>query len=370
MAPDNKHASHNICLHLTNSHCTGIDNETIKHDIATKNKVDLFKIDIDTQTTNYVLYEPDMYEKLLSGEIQNNVILDENHDISILMEDIIKKTKYCIEQFQFRTQSQISAFIHPISKKLIIENNQFEMRKSICNKAFEIYKNDELLFKNQTVAQIVSKLFKYKIGCIQKSSYNQNVMNVIDEFRPIPITRGYSDKFNESNTLGFDTFKCYSSILFCNDMNIPLYNTLCDLKDYDGRDICCGEYLIDNIIINKFKGDHPFLIYAGLYSWNLIKYLIDNNFMKKSQIKKMLLPCGELPYEIFKDFVEFIYNNFQEDEAKSLINVFIGNTGSIYNKDIRGCIVDSLIEACSLQAMYENVEIYPFTYIIFSKTDN
>ena len=239
---------------LTNSHCTGIDNETIKHDIAKKNKVDLFKIENDTQTTNYVLYEPDMHEKLINGEIQNNVILDENHDISILMEDIIKKTKYCIEQFSFRTQSQISAFVHPISKKLIIENNQFEMRKSICNKAFEIYKNDEFLFKNQTVAQIVSKLFKYKIGCIQKSSYNQNVMNVIDEFRPIPITRGYSEKFNESNSLGFDTFKCYSSILFCNDMNIPLYNILCDLKDYDGRDICCGEYLIDNVIINKFKG--------------------------------------------------------------------------------------------------------------------
>ena len=109
------------------------------------------------------------------------------------------------------------------------------------------------------------------------------------------------------------------------------------------------------------------MIYAGLYSWNLIKFLIDNNFMKKSQIKKMLLPCGELPFEIFKDFVEFIYTNFQEDEAKSLINVFIGNTGSIYNKDIRGCIVDSLIEACSLQAMYQNVEIYPFTILYLVK---
>ena len=174
-APDNKHATHNICLSLTNGHCTGIDNETVKHDMAKKNRIDLFKIEDDTQTTNYVLYEPDMHEKLINGEIQNNVILDEHHDISILMEDIIKKTKYCIDQFSFRTQSQVSAFVHPISEKLIIENNQFEMRKSICNKAFEIYQNDEFLFKNQTVAQIVSKLFKNKIGNIQKSSYNQNV---------------------------------------------------------------------------------------------------------------------------------------------------------------------------------------------------
>ena len=47
--------------------------------------------------------------------------------------------------------------------------------------------------------------------------------------------------------------------------------------------------------------------------------------------------------------------------------MFIGNTGSIYNKDIRGCIVDSLIEACSLQALYPGVEIHPFTIFYLVK---
>ena len=56
-APDQKHATCNVCLQLTNGHCTGIDNNGIKHDIAKKNKIELFKIDFDTTTTNYVKFD-------------------------------------------------------------------------------------------------------------------------------------------------------------------------------------------------------------------------------------------------------------------------------------------------------------------------
>ena len=59
---------------------------------------------------------------------------------------------------------------------------------------------------------------------------------------------------NDSNySRAFDICKCYSSILYNNNMNIPIYNIFCDLQDYDGRKIICGEYFIDNVIIEKYK---------------------------------------------------------------------------------------------------------------------
>ena len=367
-APEKLQAKNSICLQLTNGHCTGIDNNDVKHDIIKRNKINLFNIDFDLTTNNYDLYNPDMLNKLIKGEINNNIILNSDNDIVLLMNAIIKETGYIIEQFNFRSQSNISAFVHPISNKLIMENNNYQIRKTICDKAFEIYKNDDFKFMNQSITKLSMSLFKIICGKIPKSTYNQLVLNTLDEYSPKPITKGYSEEFNKYNSLGFDICKCYSSILYNNNMNIPIYNIFCDLQDYDGRKIICGEYFIDNVIIEKYKGsDKPFIIYAGLYSWNLIKYLIDNKLMKRNKIKKMLLPCAELPFEHLKLFVETIYNSFEEDSAKQIINMFIGNMGTKYNKDIKGCIIDNEIEARSIQALYPHIEINEFNNLFLVK---
>ena len=80
--------------------------------------------------------------------------------------------------------------------------------------------------------------------------------------------------------------------------------------------------------------------------------------IEKKAIKKMLLPCGELPAEDLKLFVDEVYTKFAENEAKAIVNMFIGNMGSKYNKEIKGCITDSEVEARSLQALYDHIEIF------------
>lgn len=366
-APDRDHANCNVCLQLTNGHCTGIDNETIKHDIARKDKVELFKIDFETRAANYTMYDESMRDALIRGEINENVVLDEGHDITASMNEIMATHQYLIEQFMFRSQSNISAFIHPSTGKMVIENNDFELRKAICAKAFDIYKADEFSFTNQSITQIASSLFKYTIGKLQKSSYSQTMLNVIDEFSPKPICKGYLERFSDENSCGFDIYKDYSAVLYHNEKNIPVNNVLCDLQDYDGREIVCGEYLIDNVEFSQFAGSIPFVLYAGLYSWNLIKGLVENGLMDKSHIKKMIIPCGEIPAESLKQFVEFVYSNFTEEEGKKIVNMWIGNMGSKYNKEIKGCILDSEVEARSLQALYENIEVFPFNNLFLVK---
>ena len=272
---------------------------------------------------------------------------------------------YIIEQFNFRTQSNISAFVHPITGKVILENNDFDIRKSICDKAYEIYKNDDYKFKNQSITQLSMNLFKNMVGKLEKSTYNSLVNNILNEYAPKPFTEGYASEYS-SFSRAFDNYKSYSTVLYNNKCNIPIYNIFCDFKDYDNREIECGEYFIDNVI-TKYEGDKPFIIPAGVYSWNLIKYLLDNKLIKKKQIKKMLLPCGELPFEIFSNFVKEIYTKFNEIEAKKIINMFIGNMGTKYNKTINGAIVDNEAEARALHALHDNVEIYPFNNLYLVK---
>ena len=174
-------------------------------------------------------------------------------------------------------------------------------------------------------------LFREIVGKIQKSSYNELALKVLEEFTPKPITKGYKEfnDFDQFKTCGFDICKCYSSVLANNSLNIPIFNIFCDVKDYDGREIVCGEYLLEECVFAKYDG---FLLPPGLYSWNLVKYLVELKMIEKKAIKKMLLPCGELPAEDLKLFVDEVYTKFAENEAKAIVNMFIGNMASTTRK--------------------------------------
>ena len=47
--------------------------------------------------------------------------------------------------------------------------------------------------------------------------------------------------------------------------------------------------------------------------------------------------------------------------------MFIGNMGTKYNKDIKGCIIDNETEARSIQALYPNIEINEFNNLFLVK---
>ena len=61
-----------------------------------------------------------MDEDLIKGKIQHPVILPEDNNVKDLMNPTMIETGYLIEQFMYRSQSIVSAFIHPISGQLIL----------------------------------------------------------------------------------------------------------------------------------------------------------------------------------------------------------------------------------------------------------
>ena len=58
--------------------------------------------------------------------------------------------------------------------------------------------------------------------------------------------------------------------------------------------------------------------------------------MPTSQIKYKITTKKALKPDTFKDYIEYIFNNFKESEAKKMANAFIGDLGRKYNKTNHG----------------------------------
>ena len=58
--------------------------------------------------------------------------------------------------------------------------------------------------------------------------------------------------------------------------------------------------------------------------------------MDSSNIKYKIITNKALKPDTFKCFLEYIFDNFKEKEAKMLANCFIGYLGTKYNKTNNG----------------------------------
>ena len=60
--------------------------------------------------------------------------------------------------------------------------------------------------------------------------------------------------------------------------------------------------------------------------------------MPLSNIKYKITTKRGLKPDTFKNYIEYVFNNFLEDEAKILVNNFIGNLGLKYTRNSKGFI--------------------------------
>ena len=77
-------------------------------------------------------------------------------------------------------------------------------------------------------------------------------------------------------------------------------------------------------------------IESGFYSSILILYLVDYLNMPLSQIKYKIVTKKALKPDTFKSFIKFVFDNFDEKEAKILANSFIGQLGTKYSRSNKG----------------------------------
>ena len=159
---------------------------------------------------------------------------------------------------------------------------------------------------------------------------------MLDDFYPRALQWCTKDDIPEDDVVSIDISKCYPSVLIDNAMPIPVYSIHDVVEKFSCKNDLRkdGEFYIDEYILPNFKA--PIKIEAGFYSSALVSFLVDELNMPTTQIKYKITTKKALKPDTFKDYIEYIFNNFKESEAKKMTNAFIGDLGRKYNKTNHG----------------------------------
>ena len=134
------------------------------------------------------------------------------------------------------------------------------------------------------------------------------------------------------DVVSFDICKSCLAVLLKNNFSIPTYSIHDVIEPFGCRSDLrkCGEFYIDDVVLNNYRT--PINIEAGFYSSNLVSYLVEQLSMPTKHIKYMITTKRARKPDTFSKFIEFLFTNFSEKQAKGLANSFIGCLGTNYSK--------------------------------------
>ena len=249
-----------------------------------------------------------------------------------------------VEYLHWNNSSVLDGFIDH-NKNMYLLNEEYDIRKNVCDKLFKIYKTHDFKWTNQSFTSIAMGLFHQQCGYIPESSYNVHTRETLDEYYPRALQWCTTEDVPE-DFVSIDISKCYPSILLNNCIEIPIY-TIHDVIEpfYCKSDLRqCGEFYIDETVLYNYG--NPIKIEAGFYSSNLISYLADELNMPTKQIKYKIVTKKALKPDTFREYFKYLFDNFSEGEAKRLANSFIGHLGMKYDKTNQRFTCTSYDTAC------------------------
>ena len=209
------------------------------------------------------------------------VVLPENTMMKEAIDLYSRKENFYVEYLHWNNNGILDGFIDH-KKNMYLLNEEYDTRKTICDKLFNIYKTHDFKWTNQSYTSIATSLFKQLNGYIPESSYNVNTRQMLDEYYPRALQWCTTDDIPE-DVISIDIAKCYPSILLNNKHEIPIYSIHDVIEPFDSKDDLkkCGEYYIDETVLDIYS--NPIKIEAGFYSSNLVSYLVDILNMPLSQ---------------------------------------------------------------------------------------
>ena len=224
-------------------------------------------------------------------------MLLEDAKIERAIEQYIGRTNYFVEYLHWDNRGVLDGFLDHKNNMYVL-NNEYNIRKSICDTLYEKYKTHEFSWSNQSYTALASPLFKHMRGWLPESQYNTQTRQMLDDFYPRVLQRCSTQKQPEG-LVNIDISKCYPSklIIINNVRPIPVY-TIHDTVDL----VPCYNDL----------------------------HMPTSNMKYKITIKKSLKP------DTFRAFLTYIFKIFPESQAKMLANSFIGELGRKYSRNDHG----------------------------------
>ena len=228
------------------------------------------------KSSNYIMYE-ELENNELTEESKPTLMTIENHVIVLppdskiepVIETSMIRTNYFVEYLHYDNNGRLDGFMDHKNNMYIL-NNEYETRKSICERLYKIYKSYDFIWCNQSYTSLATSLFKHMRGYLPESQYDTKTRGVLDDFYPRALQWCSTDPAPD-NLVSLDISKCYPSILIDNESPIPLYTIHDIIKPFDGV-VKTGKYYIDEYVEKRLgKG---IKIEAGFYSKQLVQTLI------------------------------------------------------------------------------------------------
>lgn len=278
-----------------------------------------------------------MYDDM-KDDTKNVIVYSENMSVKQAIHDYMSLDSFYVEQLHYNNNGQLDAFIDHRGN-MFVENNEYEIRKQICESLYEKYNIHEFKWANQSYTSLANSLFKTMVGYLPESNYNNRTREILDRYYPKAIQWcSFDNPSPEEDLVNIDICKPFPGILINNAQTVPIYTAHDIIKKFEGKqemdnDIgihypelyANGEFYIDEFEIKKFG--QPVRQENGFFHVSLIKFLVNFCNMPISNIKYKLVAHHGIKASTFKDFMLFIFKNFPEAQAKKLANSFIGDLG-------------------------------------------
>ena len=268
-----------ICLvfYIKDHHLYPIQDNRLKHIATQANQGGadnlwryMSELKWSNKSSNYIMYQELVDDDIVAEKNKPTLSTIENPVIVLPPDTNIESI---IEEYILWTNHK---------NNMYVLNNEYETRKSICERLYKIYKSYDFIWCNQSYTSLSTSLFKHMRGYLPESQYDTKTREVLDDFYPRALQWCSTDPAPD-NLVSLDISKCYPSILIDNESPIPLY-TIHDIIKPFNEAFRIGEYYIDKYVIKKRLGK-GIKIEAGFYSKQLVQTLITKFKMPISNVK-------------------------------------------------------------------------------------
>jgi Zn finger protein HypA/HybF involved in hydrogenase expression len=161
-----------------------------------------------------------------------------------------------------------------------------------------------------------------------ESSYNTNLELIMNN----ELSKSYAfiepfkkDEDPTKTKFTIDNNKCRKNIVYYSKYDYAVFTVMDDVEAYTGQTEA-GIYYVETDNYLPLRGN-------GWYYYPMVDYCLTNNIIKEENIKYTVQASVPIPANYFNEFIDYCYDNLDDDIKKLSVNSFIGALKPNANKN-------------------------------------